>query len=174
MPANSPPPISPDTTIDLAKEYLKFSAAHFTIFSATERERLHGHNFRVAARLRAPVGPDGLCFSYGDFKAKLRALCTALDEYMILPKHSPHLKIHREQDEYRVQFHTEEMRFLSADCLLLPIRNTTVEEFAAYLLQQLLADPDINRYALHEIELSVSSGPGQSGTRRWRHPDFTG
>ena len=34
-------------TIRLAKENMKFSAAHFTIFSASERERLHGHNFRV-------------------------------------------------------------------------------------------------------------------------------
>ena len=37
------------TTIELSKEYLKFSAGHFTVFSATERERLHGHNFSVSA-----------------------------------------------------------------------------------------------------------------------------
>ena len=32
--------------IEIAKQALNFSAAHFTIFSQTEREDLHGHNFR--------------------------------------------------------------------------------------------------------------------------------
>ncbi len=48
------------TTIEVSKEYLKFSAAHFTIFSATERERLNGHNFRVSAKITEPVGPNGM------------------------------------------------------------------------------------------------------------------
>ena len=42
------------TTINICKEALKFSGAHFTIFSATDRERLHGHNFRVRAEVTAP------------------------------------------------------------------------------------------------------------------------
>ena len=35
-------PMEELTTIEIDKENLKFSAAHFTIFSGTERERLHG------------------------------------------------------------------------------------------------------------------------------------
>ncbi|EQD50251.1 hypothetical protein B1A_13514, partial [mine drainage metagenome] len=31
--------------VDLSKERMKFSAGHFTVFSASERENLHGHNF---------------------------------------------------------------------------------------------------------------------------------
>ena len=84
------------TTIELSKEYLKFSAAHFTIFSATERERLHGHNFKVAAKLTAPVGDNGMCFSYRIFKDKLESLCLELDEYMLLSANSPHLRISEE------------------------------------------------------------------------------
>ena len=33
-------PIKRHTCIEISKEDLKFSAAHFTIFSATDRERL--------------------------------------------------------------------------------------------------------------------------------------
>ena len=41
--------------IELSKEYLNFSAGHFTIFSATERENLHGHNFQVRGAVTAAI-----------------------------------------------------------------------------------------------------------------------
>ena len=162
------------TTIELSKEYLKFSIGHFTIFSATERERLHGHNFSVSASIVAPVGDNGLCFSYGEFKKKLEILCDSLDEYMILPKDSPYLNIETTETEYLVGFNGEQMRFLKSDCLLLPIRNSTVEEFAAYLLDQLLEDPDIIGYEVRYLEMRVSSGPGQWGSCEWTSPDYEG
>lgn len=155
------------TTIELSKEYLKFSAGHFTIFSATERERLHGHNFAVSASIVAPVGDNGLCFSYGEFKAKLLSLCEALDEFMLLPGLSPHLTISEAENEYLVQFNDEQMRFLRSDTLVLPIRNATVEEFASYLLSQLMEDSDIETYDVRQIEMKVSSGPGQWGSCQW-------
>lgn len=157
------------TTIELAKEYMKFSAAHFTIFSATERERLHGHNFKVAAKLTAPVGDNGMCFSYRIFKDRLEQLCHALDEYMLLAADSPHLQISEQGAQYHVRFAAEEMFFLKTDTLLLPVRNATVEEYARYLLDRLLEDHGL--LALHgvqEIVIRVSSGPGQWGSCRWK------
>jgi len=158
------------TTIELSKEYLKFSAGHFTIFSATERERLHGHNFAVSASIVAPVGDNGLCFSYGEFKQKLQSLCEKLDEYLILPEMSPYLEIEKKAHEYLVRFNGEEMRFLVSDTLVLPIRNATVEEFASYLLDQLMQDSDIKHYDVRQIEMKVSSGPGQWGSCQWVCP----
>ncbi len=156
------------TTIELAKEYLKFSAAHFTIFSATERERLHGHNFSVAASLTAPVGPNGMAFSYGVFKRKLEQLCETLDEYLILPAESPYLTIETLDREYRVTFAGETMHFLRADTLLLPIRNATVEEFADYLLGELRRDVCAgSEFDIRAITIKVSSGPGQWGSSHW-------
>ena len=155
------------TTIELSKEYLKFSAGHFTVFSATERERLHGHNFSVSASIVAPVGENGLCFSYGEFKSKLQSLCEQLDEYMILPANSPYLSVQEQGGEYIVRFADETLRFLISDTLLLPIRNATVEEFAQYLLDQLLKDSDISRYDVRKLEMKVSSGPGQWGSCEW-------
>ncbi len=161
------------TTIELSKEYLKFSAAHFTIFSSTERERLHGHNFAISASIVAPVGHNGLCFSYGEFKQKLQDLCRQLDEYLILPGLSPYLEITSEGNEYLAKFNGEVMRFLCTDTLVLPIRNTTVEEFANYLLHQLLEDSAIRKYGIRQIEIKVSSGPGQWGSRLWQAESIT-
>ena len=58
------------------------------------------------------------------------------------------------------------MLFLRSDTQVLPIRNATVEEFSRYLLQRLLQDCASDD--LREIELCVSSGPGQKGCATWR------
>jgi 6-pyruvoyltetrahydropterin/6-carboxytetrahydropterin synthase len=157
------------TTIELSKEYLKFSAAHFTIFSATERERLHGHNFRVAAKITAPVGDNGMCFSYRILKDKLERLCETLDEYMLLAADSPFLRISEQGTQYRVEFNGEELFFPRSDTLLLPVRNATVEEYARYLLERLLEDRElIERHDIREVGIKVSSGPGQWGSSHWK------
>ena len=158
------------TTIELSKEYLKFSASHFTIFSATERERLHGHNFAVSAKIVAPIDDNGLCFSYGELKKTIAALCADWDEYMLIPTRSPFLSIEELDTEYRLTFNGETMHFLKSDCLLLAIRNTTVEEFAGLLLERLLKDPAIIKYDVRQIEMRVSSGPGQWGSCEWQAP----
>lgn len=156
------------TTIEVAKEYLKFSAAHFTIFSATDRERLHGHNYSVSAKVVAPVDDNGLCFSYGEMKSRMRELCDALDEYTIIAAQSPYLNITEEAPYYRIAFNDEIMLLLQSDTLLLPIRNATVEEFSCYLLNKLLEDEAFfTAYACRSVEVTVYSGPGQSATTQW-------
>ena len=161
-------PIDTLTTIEISKEDLKFSAAHFTIFSATERERLHGHNFKVSLDITAEVGPNGLCFSYVEIKQRLRALVAEYDEYMILPADSPYLSIEQNNGVYHVRFDGETLQFPVADTLLLPIRNTTVEEFARLLLVRLLEDAEfINGNGVRKLIMKVSSGPGQSGSATW-------
>lgn len=156
------------TTLYIDKESHKFSAAHYTIFSSTERERLHGHNYSVSARIVAAMGDNGFAADYNVYKQRLKALCDALDEYLVLAADSPHQQIVEDDGEYRVYFAGEEMRFLKSDTLLLPLRNATVEEFSAYLLQQLLM---LSRQDdLREVELCVASGPGQKGCASWRKP----
>jgi len=157
-------------TIQVAKEYLSFSAGHFTIFSATERERLHGHNFRVQAEVTAPVDDNGLTFDYVLLKRRLKALCDSLDERLLLPLHSAHLEIIQTDGLITARFDGQSMSFPEADVLLMPLRNVTVEELSHWFLQQLAADPALQDYDVQEITLSVSSGDGQWGTSRWARP----
>lgn len=156
------------TTIEVSKEYLKFSAAHFTIFTATDRERLHGHNYSVAVKVTAPVDDNGLCFPYGELKSRMRTLCDALDEYTIIPGDSPHLGITEQDNYFRVEFNGEVMLFLQSDTLVLPIRNSTVEEFSRYLLHTLMQDDAFFRdNHCARAEITVYSGPGQSASFAW-------
>jgi 6-pyruvoyltetrahydropterin/6-carboxytetrahydropterin synthase len=153
------------TTLYIDKESHKFSAAHYTIFSSTERERLHGHNYSVSARIVAPMGNNGFSADYNVYKRRLAALCESLDEYMLLAGDSPYQEIEEVGACYRVKYADQEMLFLQSDTLVLPIRNVTVEEFSRYLLRQLLAECEEDD--LREIELCVASGPGQKGCTIW-------
>jgi len=155
-------------TLIIDKQAHKFSAAHYTIFSATERERLHGHNYSVSARIVAPMGDNGYAADYNVYKTRLGALCAELDEYLLLAGDSPHQSVEEAGACYRVRFAQEEMLFLRSDTRVLPIRNATVEEFSHYLLQQLLAA--CAGEDLRELELCVASGPGQRGCARWVAP----
>ena len=117
------PGLPPRDTVLLAisKQAMKFSAAHFTLIGPGSRERLHGHDYFVSARLRARVGEDGLCFDYGILKRELMALCQDLDEYVLLPGESPLLRIERKEDRVEALFGDERIPFLASDVQVLPL-----------------------------------------------------
>ncbi len=155
------------TTIELSKEYLHFAAAHFTLFSSTERENLHGHNFHVAANIDSDVGEDGLAFDYNIVKRAVKALCDSWDEKMLLPGQSPHLDITEEDGYVIAHFNGERIPFLPRDVLVLPVRNITVEEMAALILAELRNDTTITSQPVSRIEIKVSSGAGQWANSVW-------
>lgn len=156
-------------TIRLAKQNMKFSAGHFTIFSASERERLHGHNFVVEVDIHARMLGNGLCFDYGIYKDRIVALCRELNEWMLLPTRSPYLQIEEVGEHVIAVFNGQRIPFLRSDVKLLPIVNATLEEFAAWFLHRLSEDRDALRaHAIEAIEVRVLSGPGQSAGRSMR------
>ncbi len=155
------------TRIEISKDYLNFSAGHFTVFSATARENLHGHNFQVRGTLTAAVDANGLTFDYVRLKRALMELCDQLDERVLLPQHSPYLQIEHHDGMVIICFADERIPFLNRDILLLPIRNVTIEELAALLLQRLREHPDLTDCEIHAIELGVSSGLGQWAVATW-------
>lgn len=156
------------TVIELAKDYLKFSIGHFTIFSATERERLHGHNYHVQAVITAEVGPEGLAFNYKKYKEKLFQLCQSIDEYFVLPSASPFLHIEQVDDLLCAHFGEEKIPFLRRDVKLLPIANITVEGLAAWFLGELIKDTaTLTADNIHGLLIKISSSPGQSGSASW-------
>ena len=162
------------TTIELSKENLEFAAGHFTIFSPTVRERLHGHNFRVAAKIDAKIAKDrGMAFDYAVYKNIIKELCDQLDSYFLLPSESPYLKIEEEGDYYWAYFHEDKIPFLKKDVLLLPLRNISVEELARWFVEQLALDQEaIETHQVVGIYVQVFSGPGQGACASWHSRDI--
>jgi 6-pyruvoyltetrahydropterin/6-carboxytetrahydropterin synthase len=156
-----------NTTIEISKEYLHFAAAHFTLFSATERENLHGHNFQVTLDADAPMQDDGLTFDYNILKKAVKQLCDELDEQVLMPTNSPYLEIDEQDDYTYIVFNDERIPFLQRDLKLLPIRNITVEELAQYLMGKLLEREDIQTLAIDHMLLRCASGEGQWASAKW-------
>ena len=153
--------------IEIAKQALNFSIAHFTIFSATERENLHGHNYQLLCDVTASLGTDGLLFDYAILKRILQAMCDEIDEQVILPAHSPYLKV-VDEDQYIVaQYNAERIPFLKRDVTILPIANATVEEFSHYFLNKLIKHEDLQDKGIVAFTVKISSSPGQFGVAEW-------
>jgi 6-pyruvoyltetrahydropterin/6-carboxytetrahydropterin synthase len=156
------------STIELYKEDMKFCAGHFTVFSSTVRENLHGHNYNVFGSFTTSIQDEGLSFDYRFYKAKLYALCSDLDETVLLPGRCKYLTITEQGDYYHVKFDQEVIIFLKRDVTILPITNITVEELSNWILSQLVSDPnELNINRLSRIEIKVFSRPGQSGSSIW-------
>ena len=155
------------TTVEIAKQALNFSIAHFTIFSASHREDLHGHNFQLECKVTAPLSADGLLFDYGILKKLLRDLCDEIDEQVILPGNSPYLTL-TASDGYTIAIlNNERLPFLPRDVTVIPIANTTVEEFSNYFLRKLRNHSLIKDNPIVALSVKVSSSPGQYGIADW-------
>lgn len=156
------------STIELFRNDMKFSAAHFTIFSATERERLHGHNYYVHASITAEFLSPGITYDYSITRKEILSLCKQLNEYLLLPQHSPYLKITENAENYLVEFNQDKMTFLKKDTIILPIANVTSEELARWFLEKLTADKKaLQEKRIHVLEIKISTTAGQFASASW-------
>ena len=158
------------TSLEIHKDKFSFSAGHFTIFSATEREQLHGHNYYVSIAFSFELKPQGLSFDYRYYKKKMLAICSKLDRQLLLPSQSPYLRIEEDSDYWVAHFNQKKLPFLKEDVVILPLANITIEELSHWFLQMMLEDQKtIAEHGIQEIEVKVYNGPGQSAGARWKN-----
>ena len=157
------------TTVEIHKDEFSFSAGHFTIFSATEREDLHGHNYNVGVAIQVLLQDNGLEFDYRVYKNKISAICKQLDRRFLLPAQSKFLKLEDVGEMWFAHFNTEKIPFLKRDVVILPITNVTIEELSYWFLQQLTQDTQLlKQHHIQEMTVRVFNGPGQSGATTWK------
>lgn len=155
--------------VRISKEDLVFSAGHFITLEGDTCERLHGHNFRVAAEVDGPLDENHYVVDFLALRDTLRAIIAELDHRVLLPTEHPLIRVTAEGDEVEVTFGRRHWSFPRSDCLLMPIPNTTTELLARYLGGRLLdelAARTGTRPALVRIE--VEESPGFSAVCRLR------
>ncbi|KAF1786047.1 6-pyruvoyl tetrahydropterin synthase/QueD family protein [Phytophthora cactorum] len=141
--------------VHLSKDYMKFDAAHFIACKADDRkyrydevlyslavwqgfrEKLHGHNYRLAVTITGQVGSDGYVLDLGEIKRISQVICKDLNEAFLVPMKSDALKI--SGDAANVHIITEDMATFrydceNADCSLLPIVHSSAEELAVHIV----------------------------------------
>lgn len=155
-------PVEREVQIEISKEDIKFSAAHFTIFPDGSRERLHGHNYRVRMVATYVVREGGMAVDYGLLKRALRKVCARLDEYLLLPSRSKHLRIEHVDGTIEATIGDSRFVFPVGDVIVLPVENITGEDLADVVRSDLLhALEDAGVELPKRCEVGIGSGDGQ-------------
>lgn len=162
----------------MSKDTFKFNCAHFVAYKGF-RERLHGHNYKLAIRLLGSrrIGQDGYVLDFGDLKAVTKKVCKNLNEYFICPMHSDVITITEDADEKQIHLTCEDcskFSFPKADCAMLPIVHSTVEEIAMYCWGQILLGLDAKylvQRGIHTMEVTCSEAIGQEALFRMKIPN---
>jgi len=146
----------------------KFCCAHFVAYKGF-REKLHGHNYTVRARIGGSLGEDGYVLDFGDVKQALRQSCKALNEGVIIPLLSDVLKIQTvgSQVEITTQEGGSFYSFPLEDCKMLPLAHSTAEELAEYLWSEVSENIGIEKLRMRDVawlEITVFERPTQGAS----------
>ena len=153
-------------SIDIQKEYFKFSAAHFLIFPDGTAERLHGHNYRVFVEIDASLSRHGLVIDFKRVKPLVRALVDELDEHWLVPGEHEALRVEPLPHEHvQVRFADRIYTAPAADVIVMPINNISAENLATHLGRELqrrlkAAFEDVT---MRSLRLAVEETSGQRG-----------
>ncbi|MBI1383225.1 MAG: hypothetical protein GC161_19355 [Planctomycetaceae bacterium] len=157
-------------SIEIYKEYLKFSAAHFLIFPDGSAERLHGHNYQVTAAIEARLSAHGLVIDFKHIKPIVREIVDALDEHWLVPGQHQELRFeHRPDGVTEVRYRDSYYAAPTGDVIVLPINNTSAENFAAFIGRELLRvlEERHGELDVREARITVEETAGQRGV--WRY-----
>lgn len=147
-------------SLRVAKEDMKFSVAHFTIFGAGRAEPLHGHNYRLALEIEGDeLDADGLLADCGRWKRAARSLCASLDDRVLLAAASGHVELVVEDDSLLVSFAERRYRFPAAETRRLPLANISMELLARWawteLVREAVGTP------VRALTVEIEETPGQ-------------
>ncbi len=150
--------------VRITKDYLVFSAGHFITYAGDICERLHGHNYRVAAEAHGPLDENHYVIDFIALRDTLKAIVDALDHRMLLPTEHPMIRVVADEREVEARFRDRRWVFPRGDCALLPVANTTAELLARYIGRRLLDELEARGIARPErLRVEVDECFGQVG-----------
>ncbi len=154
--------------VRVAKEHFVFSAAHFITFGDNICERLHGHNYRVAAEVHGPLDANQYVVDFIAVRDALGEITLALDHHVLLPTGHPKIHVEVVDGEVFARFESRRWVFPREDCILLPVENTTAELLARHIGLQLMEKLARRGCASPErVVMAVDECNGQEGVWNW-------
>ena len=133
---------------------VRISCAHF-IEMAERFERLHGHNLTISAQVSSPE-EDDMVMDFRELESALQEVASSLDHRLLLPGRNPGLSIGDMGTSYEILAGKKRYRMPKGDIVILPIRNSTVEEIGRHLHKALSSrlpkGVSLTRLTVEEIE----------------------
>lgn len=153
--------------VKLAKQQFTFSAAHFITYARDVCEPLHGHNYEVEAVIDGPLDENEYVVDFIAARDALIEITRQLDHHVLLPTGHSMIKVSEEAGEVTARFGDRRWIFPQADCVLLPVVNTTAERLAEWIGGQLLAALKSKcNFVPSALQIAVDECQGQQGV--WR------
>jgi len=150
--------------VRVTKDYLVFSAAHFITFNGNMCERLHGHNYRVAAEVYGQLDENHYVVDFVFLRNTLKRIVDLLDHHMLLPTQHAQVQVIEREDEVEATFEDRRWIFPREDCVLLPLPNTTAEQLARYIAGCLVSELRSQRQVIPvKVLVEVDENEGQVG-----------
>ena len=102
--------------VRVSKDGLVFSAAHFITLGPDKCERLHGHNYHVAAEVHGPLDENRYVVDFIVLRDALRAIIKKLDHRVLLPTGHPRIHVAAQRQQVEVTFAERRWVFPRSDC----------------------------------------------------------
>ena len=152
--------------VELEKESLIFSAAHFITFGLPDGteicESVHGHNYRIACRVQGDLDEHACVIDFIWLRDRLQEIAAKLDRHVLLPDSHPRIKVTKNETEVEVTYQEKRWVFPEQDVAILPMDNTTAERLAEYISDQLQALlNDKSGVQIGELSVGVDENEGQ-------------
>ncbi len=148
--------------VRITKDHLVFSAGHFITFNGDVCERLHGHNYRVAAEVAGPLDANHYVVDFVALRQHLQRVVDELDHHMLLPTTHPLIRVVADEHEVEARFRDRRWVFPRGDCVLLPVPNTTSELLARYIAGRIVeALPGLGGEKITQVRVEVDECFGQ-------------
>jgi 6-pyruvoyltetrahydropterin/6-carboxytetrahydropterin synthase len=152
--------------VSVTKDHLVFASGHFISYEGDRCERLHGHNYRATVEIEADLDPKSwYVFDFIALKRHTKEIVDELDHRMMLPTKNPVIRLDEAGTGIRVRYKEREWLFPRADCVLLPIENTTAELLARYIGERLREElKKAYGFVADVLRVEVEENVGQSAT----------
>ncbi|MEA2054438.1 MAG: 6-carboxytetrahydropterin synthase [Candidatus Thermoplasmatota archaeon] len=144
--------------VDGWRSHTTFSSAHL-IPDYEKCGRLHGHSYAIHAVVGGEVNSTGIVIDFGELKNVMKKIAEEIDHKMIIPEKG-NIKISRSEGEVEVIFDKKRYIFPEEDCTILPIKSSSAESLAQYILDRIVEEmnlPDNVNY----LEIGIDEGFGQ-------------
>ena len=147
--------------IRIANDQVAFSAAHFLVVDGAPIEPLHGHDYRVAAKIFAPLDQNHCVVDFVALQEILTGILSELDHHVLLPLENSALRIGMEKGDVEVTWNDRRWVFPRSECCLLEMPNTTTELLARWIAQRLVdALAERTGARPQSVQITVTEGRG--------------
>lgn len=153
--------------VQVEKDYIGFSSAHFITYEGHQCETLHGHNYRARIALEGPVDENFYVMDFVRIKRMMKRICDELDHRVMLPLQNPLIELEQSEESITACYKHRRFVFPHDDVVLVPIPNTTAEMLAQHICGRALEElHNLGVERLSWIEIEVEESPGQSAVYR--------